>query len=42
MDLSQELTPAFQTDLGFMYQGDLEQVLRQRPLTEYIGEFSFY
>ena len=37
MDLSQELTPAFQTDLGFMYQGDLEQVLRQRPLTEYIG-----
>ena len=37
-DLGRELTPAFHTDLGFMYQGDLGQVLRQRPLTEYAGQ----
>ena len=30
-------TPAFQTDLGLMYQGDSEQVLRQQPVTEYVG-----
>ena len=37
-DPERELTPAFHTDLGFMYQGDLVQVLRQRPLTEYAGQ----
>lgn len=30
-------TSAFQTDLGIMYQGDSEQVLRHYPLTEYAG-----
>ena len=38
VNLRQELTPAFQTDLGFMYQGDLEQVLRQRPLIDSTGQ----
>ena len=29
--------PVFQTDLGHMYQGDSEQVLREYPLLEYAG-----
>ena len=33
-----DLAPAFHTDLGFMYQGDLGQVLRQRPLPEYADQ----
>ena len=37
MDQGQVCTPAFQTRLGRMYQGDSEQVLRQHPLTDYIG-----
>ena len=37
MDHVEGHTPAFQTDLGIMYQGDSEQVLRQYPLTEYVG-----
>ena len=37
MDQGREYTPAFQTDLGLMYRGDSEQVLRQQPLTEYVG-----
>ena len=37
MDQGRVYTPAFQTRLGRMYQGDSEQVLRQHPLTEYIG-----
>ncbi len=35
---TQECIPAFQTDLGLMYQGDSEQVLRKRPLTDRIGQ----
>ncbi len=38
MSQTQEWIPAFRTDLGHMYQGDSEQVLRQRPLTDRIGQ----
>ena len=37
MTQGQGCTLAFQTDLGFMYQGDSEKVLRQHPHTDYIG-----
>ena len=37
MGQGQVSMPAFETHLGLMYQGDSEQVLRQYPLTEFIG-----
>ena len=29
---------AFQTEWGFMYQGDSQELLQQYPLTNYIGD----